>query len=221
MLKFTVWNTLSLQPNSNINRIWDCTEKSSLQFWIIKAVLRKVFLLCRLFCWTCFSWSFRHCLSGINRLNHCWDSWWIQKREKSQNTLITVINVCTVQLKTDISCIIKSNKSSLKLLSAYEGFKFPLLFHTLTQTGEERLFQIVWMLKGRWWCFWMKPKKGGMRKERKGKKCTPAAAVAGWWSLQCGALASYWCSRSRVSEPRDGNECPAVYHPTETSYHSR
>lgn len=29
---------------------------------------------------------------------------------------------------------------SLKHLSAYEGFKFPLLFHTLTQTVDESFF---------------------------------------------------------------------------------
>ena len=28
----------------------------------------------RLFCWTCFSWSLRHCLSGISLPSHCWES---------------------------------------------------------------------------------------------------------------------------------------------------
>lgn len=173
--KFTVWNTLSFQPNLGIKWIKDYTKKSSLKFWIFKAVLRKVFLLCRLFCWTCFSWSFRHCLSGINRLNHCWDSWWIQKREKSQNIQISLKHLCTGQLKTDILlCMCKNLKKekdiySLKHLSAYEGFKFPLLFHTLTQTVDESFFffQIVWMLKGRWWCFCIKPKKREMRKKKR------------------------------------------------------
>lgn len=29
---------------------------------------------CRLFCWTCFSCSFRLCLSGMSLPNHCWES---------------------------------------------------------------------------------------------------------------------------------------------------
>ncbi len=84
--KFRVWNTLSFQPNSNMKWTLVCTKMFSviLSNQIFKAVLRKMFLLCRLFCWTCFSWSFRHCLSGINRLNHCWDSWWRQKRERER-----------------------------------------------------------------------------------------------------------------------------------------
>lgn len=37
-------------------------------------VCTSVYSRCRLFCWTCFSWSLRLCLSGISLPSHCCES---------------------------------------------------------------------------------------------------------------------------------------------------